>query len=63
MTEVSPLAPRSLHIDPMALRKAQNVVYVRPNVRNQRQSWILDSTMWIPDSRFWIQDSLLLELQ
>ena len=51
MTEVSPLAP-ALYIDPMALRKTQNVVYVRPSVRNQRRSWILDSTMWIPDSRY-----------
>ena len=26
--------------------------HVSPQVREQRQSWILDSTPWIPDSKY-----------
>ena len=30
---------------------------------NQRQSWILDSTVWIPNSRYSIPHSLLVETE
>ena len=47
MTEVSPLAPALL---PMALRKTQNVVYVRPSVRESKT--VLDPGLYDVDSGF-----------
>ena len=50
MTEVSPLAP-ALYIDPMALRKTQNVVYVRPSVRESK-TILMDPGLYDVDSGF-----------
>ena len=49
MTEVSPVAP-ALYIDPMPLRKTQNVVYVRPSVRESKT--VLDPGLYDVDSGF-----------